>query len=56
MTTALLATTGADAGIVTILAIIAATLGGLGIVLIVVRVLLRRRGGQSQSSDEHPVP
>lgn len=56
MTTALLAATGADAGIVTILAIIAATLGGLGIVLIVVRVLVRRRSGQSQGSDEHPVP
>ncbi len=56
MSAALLAATGADAGIVTILAIIAATLGGLGIVLIVVRVVLRRRDRQRQTSAEHPVP
>jgi hypothetical protein len=60
VTSALLAATGADAGVVTTLAIIAAVLGGLGIALIVVRVVLRRReraAGQSgPGSDEHPVP
>lgn len=43
MTAALLAATGADSGVVTILAIIAAVLGGLGVVLIVVRIVLNRR-------------
>ena len=56
MTAALLAATGADAGIVTILAIIAATLGGLGIVLMVVRVAVRRRERTRQTPGEHPVP
>jgi hypothetical protein len=60
VTTALLAATGADSGVVTTLAIIAAVLGGLGIALIVVRLVLRRReraaGESGQGSEEHPVP
>lgn len=51
-----LAETGADSGIVATLAIIAGVLGGLGLVLIVVRLVLRRRSTVGQSSDEHPVP
>lgn len=60
MTAALLAATGADSGVVTTLATIAAVLGGIGIALIVVRVVLRRRepaaSESGQGSDEHPVP
>jgi hypothetical protein len=56
MTAALLAATGADSGVVTTLAIIAAVLGALGFALIVVRIVLRRRENARQASGEHPVP
>jgi len=38
-----LAETGADTSLVTTLAIIAAVLGGLGVLLVVLRVIARRR-------------
>jgi hypothetical protein len=56
MTLDLLAATGSDSGVVVTLAIFAAVLGGLGLVLIAVRILVRRRENGRQTSGEHPVP
>lgn len=51
-----LADTGADTGVVTTLALIAAALAGIGIVLMVIRGVSRRRERQRQGSGEHPIP
>ena len=60
MTATLLAQTGADPDVVTLLAIVAAVLGGLGATLIVVRIALHRRqralSSARVSTDEHPLP